>query len=172
LLIPASLGALARACSSFVRAWPCIARSRVFPKNSLKFVVGILMSASVVLVRGRHRSSVALRDAAILGLMAMLAAASWLGVRVPNDEGDRSATRRARSDRMNVATRMVRGLVGLSSIRHAGAGRLIVVLATVSALAQVGADRKSLAMRCSRGTLGRLLVNVTRAASGLSFVGL
>ena len=66
---------------------------------------------------------------------------------------------------MNVATRMVRGLVGLFVDDGTLALTLIVVLATVSALAHVGAIGKSLAMALLvAGTLGALLVNVTRAA--------
>ena len=66
---------------------------------------------------------------------------------------------------MSVATRMVRGLVGLFVDDGTLALTLIVVLATVSALAQVGAIGKSLAMALLvTGTLGALLVNVTRAA--------
>ena len=65
---------------------------------------------------------------------------------------------------MNVATRMVRGLVGLFVDDGTLALTLIVVLATVSALAQVDAIGKSLAMALLvAGTLGALLVNVTRA---------
>ena len=68
---------------------------------------------------------------------------------------------------MNVATRMVRGLVGLFVDDGTLALTLIVVLATVSALAHVGAIGKSLAMALLvGGTLGALLVNVTRAAKG------
>ena len=66
---------------------------------------------------------------------------------------------------MNVARRMVRGLVGLFVDDGTLALTLFVVLATVSALAQVGAIGKSLAMALLvTGTLGALLVNVTRAA--------
>jgi hypothetical protein len=66
---------------------------------------------------------------------------------------------------MNVATRMVRGLVGLFVDDGTLALTLIVVLATVSALAHVGGIGKSLAMALLvTGTLGALLVNVTRAA--------
>jgi hypothetical protein len=66
---------------------------------------------------------------------------------------------------MNVATRMVRGLVGLFVDDGTLALTLIVVLATVSALAQVDAIGKSLAMALLvAGTLGALLVNVTRTA--------
>ena len=66
---------------------------------------------------------------------------------------------------MNIVTRMVRGLVGLFVDDGTLALTLIVVLATVSALAHVGAIGKSLAMALLvAGTLGALLVNVTRAA--------
>ena len=66
---------------------------------------------------------------------------------------------------MNVARRMVRGLVGLFVDDGTLALTLIVVLATVSALAHVGAIGKSLAMALLvTGTLGALLVNVTRTA--------
>jgi uncharacterized membrane protein len=83
LLIPASLGALA-ACLLVVVAGLALHRplARV-PENSLKFVVGILMSAFGLFWFGE---GVGLQwpyaDAAILGLMAILAIASWLGVRV------------------------------------------------------------------------------------------
>jgi hypothetical protein len=66
---------------------------------------------------------------------------------------------------MNVATRMVRGLVGLFVDDGTLALTLIVVLATVSALAHFGAIGKSLAMALLvAGSVGALLVNVTRAA--------
>ena len=66
---------------------------------------------------------------------------------------------------MNVVTCMVRGLVGLFVDDGTLALTLIVLLATVSALAQVDAIGKSLAMALLvGGTLGALLVNVTRAA--------
>jgi hypothetical protein len=66
---------------------------------------------------------------------------------------------------MNIATRMARGLVGLFVDDGTLALTLIALLATVSALAQVGAIGKSLAMALLvGGTLGALLVNVTRAA--------
>jgi hypothetical protein len=66
---------------------------------------------------------------------------------------------------MNVATRMVRDLVGLFVDDGTLALTLIVVLATASALAHVGAIGKSLAMALLvAGTLGALLVNVIRAA--------
>jgi hypothetical protein len=66
---------------------------------------------------------------------------------------------------MNIVTRMVRGLVGLFVDDGTLALTLIVVLATVSALANVGAIGKSLAMALLvAGTIGALLVNVTRAA--------
>jgi hypothetical protein len=65
---------------------------------------------------------------------------------------------------MNIVRRMMRGLVGLFVDDGTLALTLIVVLATVSALAQVGAMGKSLAMALLvAGTLGALLVNVTRA---------
>jgi hypothetical protein len=70
---------------------------------------------------------------------------------------------------MNVATRMVRGLVGLFVDDGTLALTLIVVLATVSALAHAGATGKSLAMALLvAGTLGALLVNVIRAAKRFS----
>jgi uncharacterized membrane protein len=81
LLIPASLGALA-ACLLVVVAGVVLHRplARV-PENSLKFVVGILMSAFGLFWFGE---GIGLEwpyaDAAILGLMAMLAIAAWLGV--------------------------------------------------------------------------------------------
>ena len=66
---------------------------------------------------------------------------------------------------MNILTRMVRGLVGLFVDDGTLALTLIVVLATVSALAHVGAVGKSLAMALLvAGTVAALLVNVTRAA--------
>jgi uncharacterized membrane protein len=83
LLIPASLGALA-ACLLVVVAGLALHRplARV-PENLLKFVVGILMSAFGLFWFGE---GIGLQwpyaDAAILGLMAILAIASWLGVRV------------------------------------------------------------------------------------------
>jgi uncharacterized membrane protein len=81
LLFPASLGALA-ACLLVVVAGVILHRplARV-PENSLKFVVGILMSAFGLFWFGE---GIGLEwpyaDAAILGLMAVLAIASWLGV--------------------------------------------------------------------------------------------
>jgi len=83
LLIPASLGALA-ACLLVVVAGVILHRplARV-PENSLKFVVGILMSAFGLFWFGE---GIGLEwpyaDAAILALMAILAIASWLGVTV------------------------------------------------------------------------------------------
>ena len=66
---------------------------------------------------------------------------------------------------MNIATRMVRSMVGLFVDDGTLALTLIVVLATVSALVQFGAIGKSLAMALLvAGTLGALLVNVIRAA--------
>jgi hypothetical protein len=66
---------------------------------------------------------------------------------------------------MNIVTRMVRGLVGLFVDDGTLALTLIVVLATVSALAHFGAIGQSLAMALLvGGTLGALLVNVIRAA--------
>ena len=66
---------------------------------------------------------------------------------------------------MNIVTRMVRGLVGLFVDDGTLALTLIVVLATVSTLANVGAIGKSLAMALLvAGTIGALLVNVIRAA--------
>jgi uncharacterized membrane protein len=81
LLVPASIGALA-ACLLVVAAGVVLRRplARV-PENSLKFAVGILMSAFGLFWFGE---GIGLEwpyaDAAILGLMAILAAASWLGV--------------------------------------------------------------------------------------------
>jgi Ca2+/H+ antiporter, TMEM165/GDT1 family len=88
LLVPASLGALA-ACLVVVAAGWVLRRplARV-PENSLKLVVGILMSAFGLFWFGE---GVGLRwpyaDAAILGLMAILAVASWLGIRVARQVG-------------------------------------------------------------------------------------
>ena len=66
---------------------------------------------------------------------------------------------------MNILTRMVRGLVGLFVDDGTLALTLIVVLATVGALAHVNAIGQSLAMALLvGGTLGALLVNVIRAA--------
>jgi Ca2+/H+ antiporter, TMEM165/GDT1 family len=83
LLVPASLGALA-ACLLVVAAGLALRRplARV-PENSLKFAVGILMTAFGLFWFGE---GVGLQwpyaDAAILGLMAILAIASWLGIRI------------------------------------------------------------------------------------------
>ena len=83
LLVPASLGALA-ACVLVVGAGVVLHRplARV-PENSLKFVVGILMSAFGLFWFGE---GIGLEwpyaDAAILGLMAILAVTSWLGITV------------------------------------------------------------------------------------------
>ncbi len=83
LLVAASLGALA-ACLLVVVAGLVLYRplARV-PENSLKFVVGILMTAFGLFWFGE---GIGLQwpyaDAAILGLMAVLIVASWLGVRV------------------------------------------------------------------------------------------
>jgi uncharacterized membrane protein len=83
LLIPASFGALA-ACLLVVAAGLILHRplARV-PENSLKFVVGILMSAFGLFWFGE---GIGLQwpyaDAAILALMALLAVASWLGVTI------------------------------------------------------------------------------------------
>jgi uncharacterized membrane protein len=88
LIAPASLGALA-ACLVVVAAGFILRRplARV-PENSLKLVVGILMSAFGLFWFGE---GVGLRwpyaDAAILGLMAILAAASWFGIRVASRVG-------------------------------------------------------------------------------------
>jgi len=66
------------------------------PENTLKLTVGILMSAFDLFWFGE---GVGLQwpfgDAAILGLMAMLAVASWLGIRVAaqfGESGKRLAT--------------------------------------------------------------------------------
>jgi uncharacterized membrane protein len=83
LLVAASLGALA-ACLLVVAAGLVFYRplARV-PENSLKFVVGILMMAFGLFWFGE---GVGLQwpyaDAAILGLIAILVVASWLGVTV------------------------------------------------------------------------------------------
>jgi uncharacterized membrane protein len=83
LLVAASLGALA-ACLLVVAAGLVLSRplARV-PENSLKFVVGILMTAFGLFWFGE---GIGLQwpyvDAAILGLMAILVVASWLGVTV------------------------------------------------------------------------------------------
>jgi len=83
LLVAASLGAFA-ACLLVVGAGLVLYRplARV-PENSLKFVVGILMTAFGLFWFGE---GVGLQwpyaDAAILGLMAILVAASWLGITV------------------------------------------------------------------------------------------
>jgi Ca2+/H+ antiporter, TMEM165/GDT1 family len=88
LLVPASAGALA-ACLLVAVAGLLLRRplARV-PENSLKFVVGILMTAFGLFWFGE---GVGLQwpyaDAAILGLMAILAVASWLGVRVATQFG-------------------------------------------------------------------------------------
>ena len=83
LLVPASLGALA-ACLLVVGAGLVLRRplARV-PENSLKLIVGILMSAFGLFWFGE---GVGLRwpyaDVAILGLIAILVVASWLGIRL------------------------------------------------------------------------------------------
>jgi uncharacterized membrane protein len=83
LLAEASLGALA-ACLLVVGAGLILQRplARV-PENSLKFVVGIVMSAFGLFWFG---AGIGLRwpydDGAVLGLIAILAGASWLGIRV------------------------------------------------------------------------------------------
>jgi Ca2+/H+ antiporter, TMEM165/GDT1 family len=83
LLVPASLGALA-ACLVVVAAGLLLRRplARV-PENSLKLVVGILMSAFGLFWFGE---GVGLPwphgDAAILGLTTIITIASWLGIRV------------------------------------------------------------------------------------------
>ena len=88
LLVPASLGALA-ACLIVVAAGLVLRRplARV-PENSLKLVVGLLMSAFGLFWFGE---GVGLQwpyaDAAILGLMAILAVASWLGIKVASQFG-------------------------------------------------------------------------------------
>ena len=83
LLVPASLGALA-ACVLVVTAGLVLHRplARV-PENSLKFVVGILMSAFGLFWFGEGAGlEWPYADAAILGLMAILAVASWLGITI------------------------------------------------------------------------------------------
>jgi hypothetical protein len=67
---------------------------------------------------------------------------------------------------MNVVTRMIRALVGLFIDDGTLALTLIVVLATVGTLAQVGAIGSAVAAGILvAGTLGALLFNVIRAAS-------
>jgi Ca2+/H+ antiporter, TMEM165/GDT1 family len=96
-MVPASLGALA-ACLLVVGAGVVLRRplARV-PENSLKFVVGILMSAFGLFWFGE---GIGLEwpyaDAAILGLMGILAVASWLGV---------AAARRVRATVKSVAVK-------------------------------------------------------------------
>ena len=83
LLVAASLGALA-ACLLVVAAGLALRRplARV-PENSLKFVVGIVMSAFGLFWFGEGSGlHWPYDDAAILGLMAVLLGASWLGIRV------------------------------------------------------------------------------------------
>ena len=88
LIVPASLGAVA-ACLVVAGAGLVLRRplARV-PENSLKLVVGILMSAFGLFWFGE---GVGLRwpyaDAAILGLMAILAVVSWLGIRIASQFG-------------------------------------------------------------------------------------
>ncbi len=83
MLVPASIGALA-ACLLVVAAGAVLHRplSRV-PENSLKFVVGVMMSAFGLFWFGE---GVGIRwpysDAAILGLMAILLAASSAGIKL------------------------------------------------------------------------------------------
>jgi uncharacterized membrane protein len=88
LLVAASLGALA-ACLVVAGAGLVLRRPLArMPENSLKFVVGILMTAFGLFWFGE---GVGLQwpyaDAAILGLMAILAVASWLGIRVVSQFG-------------------------------------------------------------------------------------
>lgn len=83
LLVAASLGALA-ACLLVAAAGLVLHRplARV-PENSLKFVVGIMMTAFGLFWFGEGAGlHWPYADAAILGLMAILVVASWLGVRV------------------------------------------------------------------------------------------
>jgi uncharacterized membrane protein len=83
LLVAASLGALA-ACLVVVAAGLALRRplSRV-PENSLKFVVGIVMSAFGLFWFGEGSGlHWPYDDAAIVGLMAILLGASLLGIRV------------------------------------------------------------------------------------------
>jgi Ca2+/H+ antiporter, TMEM165/GDT1 family len=83
LLVAASLGALA-ACVLVVAAGLALRRplARV-PENSLKFVVGIVMSAFGLFWFGEGSGlHWPYDDAAILGLMAILLGASWLGILV------------------------------------------------------------------------------------------
>jgi Ca2+/H+ antiporter, TMEM165/GDT1 family len=100
-LFAASLGALA-ACLlvvavAFVLRHPL---SRV-PENSLKFVVGILMTGFGLFWFGEGAGlQWPYADAAILGLMAIIAVASWLGIGVARQlmaMGKRVATRRGRA---------------------------------------------------------------------------
>jgi len=82
-LVPASLGALA-ACLLVIAAGVILHQplSRV-PENSLKFIVGILMSAFGLFWFGQGIGLAwPYHDGAVLGLMAILAAASWMGIRI------------------------------------------------------------------------------------------
>ena len=66
---------------------------------------------------------------------------------------------------MNVVARMMRGLIGLFVDDGTLALTVIVVLATVGALAHAGAIGETLAMALLvGGTIAALLVNVIRAA--------
>jgi uncharacterized membrane protein len=83
LLLSASLGALA-ACLLVVAAGVALRRplARV-PENSLKFVVGIVMSAFGLFWFGEGCGlQWPTDDGAILGLLVVLGGASWLGVEV------------------------------------------------------------------------------------------
>jgi uncharacterized membrane protein len=83
LLVAASLGALA-ACLLVVAAGLLLHRplARV-PENSLKFVVGIVMTAFGLFWFGEGIGSHwPFEDGAVLVLIAILAGASWLGVRI------------------------------------------------------------------------------------------
>lgn len=88
LLVEASLGALA-ACLLVVSAGFVLRRplARV-PENSLKLIVGILMSAFGLFWFGEGTGlKWPYADAAILGLMAILAVASWFGIRASRQFG-------------------------------------------------------------------------------------
>jgi uncharacterized membrane protein len=97
LLVEASLGALA-ACLLVAGAGAALRQplARV-PENTLKLTVGILMSAFGLFWFGEGAGlQWPFGDAAILGLMTILAVASWLGIRVATqfgESGKRLATR-------------------------------------------------------------------------------
>lgn len=83
LLVAASLGALA-ACLLVVALGVALHRplARV-PENALKFVVGIVMTAFGLFWFGKGLDlHWPYDDGALLGLIAILVAASWLGIRI------------------------------------------------------------------------------------------